>query len=82
MGADIITLVLRLTIARCVAGSWVISMAEYAVYKGDQFIDLGTADYLANKFGVLRKTIWYWTAPAYWRKNKGNSLIAIRIEDD
>ncbi|WP_164905634.1 hypothetical protein [Latilactobacillus sakei] len=57
-------------------------MAEYAVYKGDQFIDLGTADYLANKFGVLRKTIWYWTAPAYWRKNKGNSLIAIRIEDD
>lgn len=29
--------------------------AEYAVYKGDKFIDLGTADYLANKFGVPRK---------------------------
>lgn len=56
--------------------------AEYAVYKGDQFIDLGTADYLANKLGVPRKTIWYWTAPAYWKKNKGNSLVAIRIEDD
>lgn len=81
--ADIITLVLRLIIARCAAESWVIKMAaEYAVYKGDQFIDLGTTDYLANKFGVPRKTIWYWTAPAYWKKNKGNSLVAIRIEDD
>ncbi|WP_172425566.1 hypothetical protein [Latilactobacillus sakei] len=73
----------RLSGALNVSGSWVIKMAaEYAVYKGDKFIDLGTADYLANKFGVPRKTIWYWTAPAYWRKNKGNSLIAIRIEDD
>ncbi|WP_275781911.1 hypothetical protein [Latilactobacillus curvatus] len=73
----------RLSGALSVSGSWVIKMAaEYAVYKGDKFIDLGTADYLANKFGVPRKTIWYWTAPAYWRKNKGNSLIAIRIEDD
>ncbi len=83
MGAGIITLVLRLIIARCAAGSWVIKMAaEYAVYKGDKFIDLGTAKYLADKFGVPRKTIWYWTAPAYWKKNKGNSLVAIRIEDD
>lgn len=56
--------------------------AEYAVYKGDKFIDLGTAEYLSNKFGVPRKTIWYWVTPAYWRKNKGNSLITIRIEDD
>ena len=61
----------RLSGALNVSGSWVIKMAaEYAVYKGDQFIDLGTVDYLANKFGVPRKTIWYWTAPAYWRKTK------------
>lgn len=46
----------RLSGALNVSGSWVIKMAaEYAVYKGDKFIDLGTADYLANKFGVPRK---------------------------
>ena len=61
-------------------------MAEYAVYKGDQFIDLGTADYLANKFGVLRKTIWYWTAQLTGRKTKVirwllYELKMINIED-
>lgn len=57
-------------------------MAEYAIYKGDQFIDLGTVSKLAQKFDVKPDTIKFWSRPSYLKRIKGNALIAIRIEDD
>lgn len=33
--------------------------AEYAMYKGDKFIDLGTIDYLAKKYHKTEKLIKY-----------------------
>lgn len=57
-------------------------MAEYAIYKGDDFIELGTVDYLANKLGVKRDTVKFWSMPSYRKRIKGTALIAIRIEDD
>ena len=32
-------------------------MTEYAMYKGDRFIDLGTIAYLANKYHKTEKLI-------------------------
>ncbi len=57
-------------------------MTEYAIYKGDQFIDLGTVSKLAQKFGVKPDTIKFWSRPSYLKRIKDNALIAIRIEDD
>lgn len=57
----------------------------FALYRGDQFIDLGTRQELAKKMGVTPKTISYLSTPARMRKIKGKenkSLIAIKIEDD
>lgn len=57
----------------------------FALYKGDEFIDLGTRQELAKKMGVTPKTISYLSTPARMRKIKdkeNKSLIAIKIEDD
>ena len=56
--------------------------AEYAVYKGDKFIDLGTTDYLANKLGVSVETIRFLSKPAYKKRVTDDALITVRIEDD
>lgn len=52
---------------------------EYALYKGDKFIDLGTCKYLAEKLGVTEKTIIYYASPAHRKKTKDNALIVIKI---
>lgn len=54
----------------------------YALYKGDNFIDLGTREYLARLLDCTKKTISFYCSPAYLKRTKNNnSLIVIRIED-
>lgn len=43
---------------------------EYALYKGDEFIDLGTIEELAERMGVAPKTIRYYQTPIYKKKAK------------
>lgn len=57
----------------------------YAIYREDEFIDLGTKEELAKRMNVTPKHIQFLTTPANKRlienrsrKNKGR-LIAIRI---
>lgn len=55
----------------------------YALYKGDEFIDLGTKQYLANLLNVKPETINFYMSPTYRKRNKkGNNYIVIRIEED
>ena len=35
----------------------------FALYRGDQFIDLGTIKYLANLLGVKERTIKFYSTP-------------------
>lgn len=57
---------------------------EYALYKGDTFVDMGTADYLAKLLNVKRETIkWLASPTARKRRKKGedsNALICVRID--
>lgn len=59
----------------------------FALYKGDKFIDLGTAKELAEKYNVTPKTIRYLSTPANRRriektkKDVSNALISIKIDD-
>ncbi|MCM1052489.1 MAG: hypothetical protein NC483_00705 [Ruminococcus sp.] len=59
-------------------------MYEYALYKGDTFVDMGTADYLAELLNVRRETIkWLASPSARKRRRKGedsNALICVRID--
>ena len=55
----------------------------YALYKGDEFIDLGTKKYLADLLNVNVTTINFYKSKTYRKRNKkGNCYIVIRIEDD
>ena len=56
----------------------------FAVYKGDEFIDLGTRKELAEKLNIKPNSIKFYSTPIYRKrtKDKPNSLIVIKIEDD
>ncbi len=59
-------------------------MSEYAVYKGDDLLVIGTRQECADKLGIKPKTVSFYTTPTH-RKRIGNSdksLIAIKIEED
>lgn len=57
---------------------------DYALYKGDRFIDLGTADYLASLLGVKKKTVLFLATPSYQKRNVGHEdkrLIVVKISE-
>lgn len=58
-------------------------LRQYALYHGDRFVDLGTADYLADLMGIKSHTVRFLASPTYARRRKadGSSAIVIRIDD-
>ena len=42
----------------------------YAVYKGDEFIDLGTKKELAKKLNIKPRSIGFMTTPSYKKRIK------------
>jgi hypothetical protein len=63
-------------------------MSEYAVYKGDELIAIGTYKELAEKFNVKIETVQFWSTSANKRRlasrrgGNSNGKLAIRIEDE
>lgn len=62
-------------------------MKEYAVYKGDKLIVMGTAFQCAEKMGVSEKYIYWLTMPTAkrrfaQRKNPHRCTVAVVIDDD
>lgn len=60
---------------------------EYAVYKGESLICIGTIKECAEHMGVLPETVRYYTKPAYQRrlakrKNARNYLTVEKLEDE
>ena len=60
-------------------------IVEYAIYKGDKFIDIGTAKELAEKCNVKPETIEFYASPSYLKRlekvkdkyNKG--FVCVRL---
>ncbi|HEM4977749.1 TPA: hypothetical protein U1186_000541 [Streptococcus suis] len=46
----------------------VVPEKEYALYKGDNLLAIGTAKELADKFGVKVSTIHFYKSPAYIKR--------------
>lgn len=63
-------------------------LPEYAVYKGEELICIGTRRELAKKFNVTVDTVQFWSTPANKRRlasrrgGKSQGKLAIKIEDD
>ena len=54
---------------------------EYALYKGEDLLAIGTLDELAEFRGVSRNTIYWYSMPANKRQDRGNKVVAIKLED-
>ncbi len=60
---------------------------EYAVYEGDTFLLIGTAEECANKLNVTPEYIKFLSYPAgrkrfEARKDKSKCMTAIKLEDE
>ena len=53
----------------------------YALYRGDEFLDIGTKYELAEKFDVKPETIVFYASPSY-QKRTANGFVAERIGYD
>ncbi len=56
----------------------------YAIYKGDQFIDVGTMKEMSKRLHKSVKTLHYYASKAYRRRSdpKGNNhYIVIKVEE-
>lgn len=55
-------------------------MNEYALYKGDELLDVGTLEYLAKKFNVKIKMLLFYQTPTQKKRtseNKGRRLVRL-----
>ncbi len=55
---------------------------QYALYKGDEFLTLGTIREIAEETGKSELTLRFYTTPAHRKRRKETSLIVIKIEED
>lgn len=53
----------------------------YALYRGDEFLDLGTLEYLSKTFGFTRKTLHFYKSPTYKKRIRSTSTIVIKIDN-
>jgi hypothetical protein len=51
----------------------------YALYKGDEFIDMGTKKELAKKRGCSPDTIGFLASPSNFKRIKKKGLLCIRV---
>lgn len=59
-------------------------MKEYALYKGDNLIEIGTLKEIADKQKVSKRTIAFYSTPTYKNRGKGekgNRKTVIRIDE-
>ena len=56
---------------------------EYALYKGEEFLDIGNAKELAEKYGLREKTIYWKKCCKRWNsiKHKGGYVV-VPLEDE
>ena len=56
--------------------------ATYALYRGDELVDVGTADELAERRHVTAAYVRWMATPTARRRVRGRRLLAYRIDDD
>lgn len=57
---------------------------EYALYKGDKLVMIGTIDEIAQAEGIKRKTVFYYQTPAYLKRHEkshlGNYKVLVKLD--
>lgn len=54
---------------------------EYALYKGEVLLDIGTIQELSDKYKVKRETLYFYQSPAHKkREKKGNARVLVKLD--
>lgn len=56
------------------------SPVVYGVYKGDRFIDVGTATELSIRLGIMRDTIQWLATPSAHKRTEERRLYVFRLD--
>lgn len=58
--------------------------SEWAVYKGDELLIIGTLEECAEHLNVKPKTVYYYSMESYQErvKNPRNRLLAVRLDEE
>lgn len=55
---------------------------EYALYKGDELLGIGTIKELSEELGVLPETIYFYKSSTYAKRGPGkNRRVLVAVED-
>lgn len=57
-------------------------MIHYALYKGDTFLDIGTAEQLAEKFNLSPNFIKWAGCPSAVKRYAGRGYITVKVDDE
>ncbi|GEM04137.1 hypothetical protein HMI01_11250 [Halolactibacillus miurensis] len=58
-------------------------MTEYAVYRGDEFIIVGTLEECAERLNTSEQMIKYYSYPSQKKRSEGtNKILVERLDDD
>lgn len=55
-------------------------VTEYALYKGDDLLKIGTLDELAEFRKVKRETIFFYATPSYRKRTSEKGLRVIKLD--
>lgn len=59
-----------------------VKVKEYALYKGDELLIIGTISEIAEERDVKEATVKFYMSPTYLKRTSENALRLIEIEDD
>ena len=54
----------------------------YALYKGDEFIDIGTSKELSKIMNIKINTFWFYMSKYWLEKSNYESWVIIEIKED
>ena len=54
-------------------------MKEYALYRGDNLLGIGTTKKLEKEFGISRKYLWWLQSPSSQRRYKGKGYMVVKV---
>lgn len=50
---------------------------QYAVYRGDDLLAIGTAEEIAEKLGIKKETVYFYASPSYKKRGKPTVVIPL-----
>lgn len=57
------------------------SRAVYAIYRGDEFVDVGTAPELSERTGMSVSLLRWYSSPCWAKRSGGRGVIVVKVDD-